>query len=162
MNAAEHLRSLQRAADSIAAAAGWTPKTPDLDNVVVFRLENGLRLELLCPDGKTLIMRGLVRMLPEASAASEHEIHALIEQVLLLNAALCRKSRAIPALHERRLELHRIILAGESAPDEPDMPAEARTFLNDLTWWRKQLCHDEASSAPVLNTAGMFSVGGVR
>ena len=143
MNAAEHLRPLQKVADSIAVAAGWSPRKPDLDNVVVFRLENGLRLELLCPDGKTIILRGLIRVLPDSPNAND-EIDTLIEQILVLNAALCRKSRAIPALHERRLELHRIILAGETAPDEPDMPEEARTFLNDLSWWRKQITHEES------------------
>lgn len=140
---AEHLRTLQQAADSIAAAAGWSCRTPDPDNVVIFRLENGLRLEMLCPDGKTLILRGLIRMLPESEAGNEAETDALVEKALVLNAALCRRSRALPALHERRLELHRIIRAGETAADEPDMPEEARTFLNDLAWWRKQLSPEE-------------------
>lgn len=157
MNTAEHLRPLQKAADSIAAAAGWSPRTPDPDNVVVFRLENGLRLELLCPDGKTVIMRGLIRMLPDSHSDSDSD--ALIEQVLMLNAALCRKSLAMPALHERRLELHRIIRAGETAPDEPDMPEEARTFLNDLSWWRKQVTHEDS---PTAFSGSAFFMGGAR
>lgn len=158
MNVAEHLRPLQKAADSIAAAAGWSPRTPDPDNIVVFRLENGLRLELLCPDGKTLILRGLIRVLPDAS--NDNEISAIVEQVLMLNAALCRKSLAIPALNDRRLELHRTILAGETAPDEPDMPAEARAFLNDLTWWRKQITRDEPQQS--FPGSDSFSMGGLR
>lgn len=159
MNAAEHLRPLQKAADSIAAAAGWSPRTTAPDKAVVFRLENGLRLELLCPDGKTLILRGLIRVLPDASDGNDTEINGLIEKTLVLNAALSRKSRAIPALHERRLELHRIILAGETAPDEPNMPEEARTFLNDLSWWRKQISPEEPSFvAPSLESF----MGGVR
>lgn len=160
MNTAEHLRPLQKAADSIVAAAGWSPRTPDHDNVVVFRLENGLRLELLCPDGKTLILRGLIRLLPDGPNANDSETNALVEQILLLNSALCRKSRSIPALNERRLELHRIIRAGETAPDEPDMPTEARAFLNDLSWWRKQLSHEE--SPQPFPGSGYFSMGGVR
>lgn len=145
MIAAENLCPLQKAANSIAAAAGWSSRTTAPDNVVVFRLENGLRLELLCPDGKTLILRGLIRVLPDASVGNDTEINSLIEKTLVLNAALSRKTLAMPALHEQRLELHRIIRAGETAPDEPNMPEEARTFLNDLSWWRKQISPEEQS-----------------
>ena len=157
MTPAGHLRLLQTAADKIAAVAGWAPRTPGPDNVVTYRLENGLRLELLCPDGETLILRALIRILPEATGSNDTEAGALIEKTLRLQAALCRKSRAIPALNGSRLELHRLVLAGETAADELDIADETRSFLNDLSWWRKQLAPEES---PVSGLQAF--VGGTR
>lgn len=141
---------LQEAAHAITKAAGWKHATADAEGQFHFLLEGDLSMDLLSPDGKSILLYSDLGPLP--STESDEKIRDYAQNV----AASCKKRLSIFSIENNRLALHRCIrFENQSTGEERRavFPQEAKAFLNDLAWWKKRI----ANTAPATNTSFSFS-----
>lgn len=145
---------LQQTADVITEAAGWKRAAPDERGVFHFSLEGGLDFDLFSPENRTAILfAGLGPAPDEATPQGEAELRRLAS----LAAGSLKKRRSVFGIGESGLELYLSFPLSEAPDRSPAL--EARDFLNDLAWWKKQLsgaAHQSGTSASPFS----FAFGG--
>lgn len=146
---------MRTTAEAIASAAGWKPPVPvgqpgdATGGRYLFRLEGGLDMELLSPDGRMCILRGKVGDLP----ADENAANALLAECARRAVARARARGAVLTLEDGALVLFRQLSPEEAAsPDEA--PRKAGEFLNDLAWWRGRVQAQSAGGDRAGNGGG--------
>ena len=126
---------LEKAAQSIAEAAGWKKPHAAADGSFSFSLEGNLDFTMLSPDGKTGILLAQLGEAPEVQSPQEG---ADLERIASLAAGVLRSRNSVLSISDQNiLELHRSFSLRES--QGPQMLGIARDFLNDFAWWKKQL-----------------------
>ena len=96
---------LQEAADAVTSAAGWRKTSPDAAGIFRFHLEDDLDMDMLSPDGRTLVLRAEVGPLPPV----ERDADDLLRRCASRAVAAGRKRRSVLALDGGALTLHRLV-----------------------------------------------------
>ncbi|MBP3729943.1 MAG: type III secretion system chaperone, partial [Mailhella sp.] len=126
---------LEHTAQAIANAAGWKKPQPDSEGNFSFSLEGDLDFTLLSPDGKTGVF---LARLAEAPDATSPQGSAELERIAALAAGVLRSRTSVVSISEQNiLELHHSFPLQKAS--ENDVLAHARDFINDFSWWKKQL-----------------------
>ena len=123
---------LDKAAATVATAAGWRQPEPDAQGRYCFTLRGGLNLAMFSPDGNAVILRAEVQALPGEEIPRENLLRAQAK----LAVAEFKERKSILALEGDVLILHRVVFAKDTPLE--NMSAIVETFLNDLDWWKKQ------------------------
>lgn len=123
---------LQDIANIISQQAGWKDATPNQDNIITFDLQDGLTLNIHSPDGKTNILFSMIRQLPSDS----FHANEIIEKTSKYAVGTCKTRKSTISIHNNYIMLHQDITSMEHAYE---INAVAKDFLNDVTWWKKQL-----------------------
>lgn len=145
---------LQEAADAVTSAAGWRKASPDAAEIVRFRLEDDLDMDMFSPDGRTLVLRAEVERLPSA----ERDADDMLRRCASRAVAAGRKRRSVLALDGGALILHRL-MPREGGVE--DVPRHVRDFLNDLVWWKAQMGAGAPTPSP-FSFPGLQGWGTVR
>lgn len=149
---------LQELTDILCDKAGWAHKNAekdcDAEGALHFELEGDLSFEILSPNRKMLVLRGVMCATP----AGDSEKDELCKRIAKLNVASMTKRRSVPALHEGKIELQRSLSLDNihASMLETQFLQAVKEFLNDLAWWQKQCSSQGANAAP----ASAFSFGG--
>lgn len=141
---------LQEAADAVTSAAGWRKTSPDAAGIFRFHLEDDLDMDMLSPDGRTLVLRAEVGPLPPV----ERDADDLLRRCASRAVAAGRKRRSVLALDGGALTLHRLVPREDGVAD---VPRHVRDFLNDLVWWKAQM--GSASVVSPFSFAGLQGWG---
>ena len=123
--------SLQQAADAITTAAGWNAAHPDQNGIFHFRLEGDIHMELFSPEGRTGVLRGDLGPLPQEQNDAEDLLKRCAQKVVVI----CKKRKSVLSVADNHLQLTRLVALNDMAL----FPNEARDFLNDFVWWRRQI-----------------------
>ena len=138
--------------ESLAERAGWSRPQPDAAGVCRYAFDEDVELELLSPDGRTLILRADMGAAPEYGLNFREEWEKLGR--LAAGAMLLRPS-VLSLRDGGRLELHRRLSL--EALDDPAFQTAVEEFLNDEAWWKDEL---SAKSPGQAAAASPFSMGG--
>ena len=126
---------LHDAVDAITKKAGWPRTDAGSDGAYHFSLEGGLDFSLSTPDGRTAFFLAKLCRVPDLGSP---EAEAELERVAKLSAGALKKRRSVLSVSDQNFfELSRSFSLTECS--ERDILSHAKDFLNDLSWWKKQL-----------------------
>ncbi len=80
---------LQEAADAVTSAAGWRKTSPDAAGIFRFHLEDDLDMDMLSPDGRTLVLRAEVGPLPPVERDADDLLRRCASRALAASAVPC-------------------------------------------------------------------------